>query len=123
MRSMVLSPFLVILLPLASEMTLWTHSTEETRSDTGGHKSSSVSPGYRRETLAKSLRTMSPGTAGAPTRPSWVSAAGAITNNLPTKLGVASLVWAGSPMGSDAGSFGQWRDAFILGEQADRLRR
>jgi hypothetical protein len=25
----------------------------------------------------------------------------AITNNLPTKLGIASLVWAGSTMGND----------------------
>jgi hypothetical protein len=34
------------------EIVVWGHSTEETHSDTGGHKSSSVSPGYRQETLA-----------------------------------------------------------------------
>jgi hypothetical protein len=73
---MVLNPFLVILIPLASEMTLWTHSNEETRSDAGGHKSSSAAPGYRRETLANPGQPRRQETAGAPTRPSWVSAAG-----------------------------------------------
>jgi hypothetical protein len=98
---MVWNPFLVILIPLASEMTLWTHSNEETRSDAGGHKSSSVAPGYRRETFANP---------GQPRRQEQLKhppvrlgsvLQAAITNNLPTKLGIASLVWAGSTMGND----------------------